>query len=146
MKITKISTHVVNMPLKLDGDVPHVGGQARTALEMLLVRVDTDDGVTGWGEGFGHRIWSATRAAIDNIIAPVLIGRDPTQISLLMAELTRSLHSAGRHGAVTYGISAIDIALWDIAAKTAGLPLYRLLGGGGRMELPAYASLLRYGR
>ncbi|MDB5928243.1 MAG: mandelate racemase/muconate lactonizing enzyme family protein, partial [Betaproteobacteria bacterium] len=60
-----ITTHVVNMPLKLDGDVPHVGGQARTALEMLLVRVDTDEGITGWGEGFGHRIWSATRAAID---------------------------------------------------------------------------------
>jgi L-alanine-DL-glutamate epimerase-like enolase superfamily enzyme len=40
MKITAITTHVINMPLKLDGDVPHVGGQARTALEMLLVRVD----------------------------------------------------------------------------------------------------------
>jgi L-alanine-DL-glutamate epimerase-like enolase superfamily enzyme len=49
MKITAITTHVINMPLKLDGDVPHVGGQARTALEMLLVRVDTDAGVTGWG-------------------------------------------------------------------------------------------------
>ena len=63
MKITKISTHVINMPMKLRGDVPHVGGQARTALEMLLVRIDTDEGVTGWGEGFGHRIWSATRVA-----------------------------------------------------------------------------------
>jgi hypothetical protein len=55
MKITAITTHVINMPLKLDGDVPHVGGQARTALEMLLVRVDTYAGVTGSGEGFGHR-------------------------------------------------------------------------------------------
>ncbi|HEV7391663.1 MAG TPA: mandelate racemase/muconate lactonizing enzyme family protein [Burkholderiales bacterium] len=146
MKITKITTHVVNMPLKLDGDVPHVGGQARTALEMLLVRVDTDEGITGWGEGFGHRIWSATRAAIDKLIAPVCIGRDPTQISVLMNELTRSLHSAGRHGAMTYGLSAIDIALWDIAGKTSGLPVYRLLGGGARTDLPAYASLLRYGK
>jgi D-galactarolactone cycloisomerase len=146
MKITGITTHVINMPLKLDGDVPHVGGQARTALEMLLVRVDTDAGVTGWGEGFGHRIWSATRAAIDKIIAPVCVGRDPTQINALMTELTRSLHSAGRHGAITYGLSAIDIALWDIAGKLAGLPLYRLLGGASRSELPAYASLLRYGK
>ncbi len=146
MKITRITTHVINMPLKLDGDVPHVGGQARTALEMLLVRVDTDEGVSGWGEGFGHRIWSATRAAIDNIIAPVCIGRDPRDINALMADLARSLHSAGRHGAVTYGVSAIDIALWDIAGKLAGLPLYRLLGGGERRDLPAYASLLRYGK
>lgn len=134
------------MPLKLAGDVPHVGGQARTALEMLLVRVDTDEGVTGWGEGFGHGIWPATRAAIDNVIAPRCIGRDPTQINALMTELTRGLHSAGRHGAVTYGLSAIDIALWDIAGKLAGLPLYRLLGGGARKDLPAYASLLRYGK
>lgn len=146
MKITKISTYAINMPLKLSGDVPHVGGQARTALEMLLVRIDTDEGVTGWGEGFGHRIWSATRAAIDNIIAPVLIGRDPTAISTLMTDLARTLHSAGRHGAVTFGLSAVDIALWDIAGKLANLPLYRLLGGGGRADLPAYASLLRYGK
>jgi D-galactarolactone cycloisomerase len=146
MKITKITTHAVNMPLKLRGDVPHVGGQARTALEMLLVQVDTDEGVTGWGEGFGHRIWSATRAAIDHIIAPVCIGRDPRSINVLMSELARSLHSAGRHGAVTYGLSAIDIALWDIAGKFAGLPVYRLLGGGYREHLPAYASLLRYGK
>src|SRR5919106_4048692 len=138
MKITKISTHAINMPLKLRGDVPHVGGQARTALEMLLVRIDTDEGVTGWGEGFGHRIWSATRAAIDNIIAPVCIGRDASAITPLMTELARTFHSAGRHGAVSYGLSAIDIALWDIAGKLAGLPLYRLLGGGGRKDLPAY--------
>jgi D-galactarolactone cycloisomerase len=146
MKITRITTHAINMPLRLGGDVPHVGGQARTALEMLLVRVETDEGVTGWGEGFGHRIWSATRAAIDNIIAPVCIGRDPCAINALMSELTRTLHGAGRHGAVTYGLSAIDIALWDIAGKIAGIPVYRLLGGGTREDLPAYASLLRYGK
>jgi L-alanine-DL-glutamate epimerase-like enolase superfamily enzyme len=146
MKITKISTHVVDMPMKLRGDVPHVGGQARTALEMLLVRIDTDEGITGWGEGFGHRIWSATRAAIDNIIAPLCIGKDASAINALHADLTRALHGAGRHGAVTFGLSAIDIALWDIAGKAAGLPLYRLLGGGMRADLPAYASLLRYGK
>jgi L-alanine-DL-glutamate epimerase-like enolase superfamily enzyme len=146
MKITKITTHAIDMPMKFRGDVPHVGGQARTALEMLLVRVDTDEGVTGWGEGFGHRIWSATRAAIDNVIAPACIGKDPRAINTLMTDLTRTLHSAGRHGAMTFGLSAIDIALWDIAGKIAGLPLYRLLGGGERQDLPAYASLLRYGK
>src|SRR5829696_4099913 len=146
MKITKITTHAIDMPMKLRGDVPHVGGQARTALEMLLVRVDTDEGVTGWGEGFGHRIWSATRAAIDNVIAAACIGKDPRAINTLMTDLTRTLHSAGRHGAMTFGLSAVDIALWDIAGKIAGLPLYRLLGGGEREDLPAYASLLRYGK
>ncbi|MGZ8202379.1 MAG: mandelate racemase/muconate lactonizing enzyme family protein [Burkholderiales bacterium] len=146
MKITRITTHAINMPMKIGADQPHVGGQARTALEMLLVRVETDEGVIGWGEGFGHRIWAATKAAIDTIIAPACIGRDPREINALMAELTRTLHSAGRHGATTYGLSAIDIALWDIAGKLAGLPVYRLLGGGSRADLPAYASLLRYGK
>jgi L-alanine-DL-glutamate epimerase-like enolase superfamily enzyme len=146
MKITRIETHAISMPLKLQGDVPHVGGLARTALEMLLVRVDTDEGVTGWGEGFGHRVWPATRAAIDTVIAPMCIGRDARDINGLMDDLARTLHSAGRHGPVTYGLSAIDIALWDIAGKIAGQPLYRLLGGGARSDLPAYASLLRYGK
>lgn len=56
MKITAVETFVVRMPLLLAGDAPMIGGQARTAIEMLLVRVDTDAGVTGWGEGFGVRV------------------------------------------------------------------------------------------
>src|SRR3954468_10765922 len=101
MKITKVTTHAIRMPLKLSGDVPKVGGHARTSLEMLLVKVETDEGVTGWGEGFGHTIWPATKAAIDTIIAPLAVGRDASDISGLMTSLTRSLHSAGRHGATS---------------------------------------------
>lgn len=134
------------MPLVLAGDAPTVSGQARTAIEMLLVRVDTDAGVTGWGEGFGHRVWPATRTALETMVAPLCIGRDPTAIRALMNELMRALHGAGRSGPVLYALSAIDIALWDIAGKRAGLPLYRLLGGSPRSDLPAYASLLRYGK
>jgi len=50
MKITTVETIVVNMPMQLDGPVPMQGGQARTSIDMLLVRLDTDAGVTGWGE------------------------------------------------------------------------------------------------
>jgi D-galactarolactone cycloisomerase len=146
MKITAIETFVVRMPLVISGDAPMVSGQARTAIEMLLVRVDTDAGVCGWGEGFGHRVWPATRTALDRMVAPLCIGRDPTQINVVMGDLARALHGAGRNGPVLYALSAIDIALWDIAGKLAGLPLYRLLGGGPRQDLLAYASLLRYGK
>jgi L-alanine-DL-glutamate epimerase-like enolase superfamily enzyme len=146
MKITAVETFAVRMPLVISGDAPMVSGQARTSIEMLLVRVDTDAGVSGWGEGFGHRVWPATRTAIDKMVAPQCIGRDPTTISALMNDLMRALHGAGRNGPVLYALSAIDIALWDIAGKLAGLPLYRLLGGSPRQELPAYASLLRYGK
>jgi len=60
MKITNVETIVVNMPMKLDDAVPMQAGQARTSIDMLLVRIDTDGGISGWGEGFGHRIWLCT--------------------------------------------------------------------------------------
>jgi L-alanine-DL-glutamate epimerase-like enolase superfamily enzyme len=144
MKITKVETIVINMPMKLDGPVPMQGGQARTSIDMLLVRIDTDAGVSGWGEGFGHRIWPATRAAIDTLIGPMCVGRDATAINTLVDDLQRGLHGVGRNGPAMYALSAIDIALWDIAGKVANLPLYRLLGGSPCTDLPAYASLLRY--
>ena len=92
MKITKVETIVVNMPMIIEGSVvPRQGGRARTSMDTLLVRVDTDEGVTGWGEGFGHRIFTATRAAIDSFIGPMCVGRDPTAISALVDELQQVL-------------------------------------------------------
>ena len=146
MKITKVETIVVNMPMIIEGSVvPKQGGRPRTSMDMLLVRVETDAGVTGWGEGFGHRIFPATRAALDTLVGPMCVGRDPTAIGALADELQRNLAGVGRNGPAMYALSAIDIALWDIAGKLAGQPLYRLLGGAPRARLPAYASLLRYG-
>ena len=63
----------------------------------------------------------------------------------LLADLQRNLHGVGRNGPAVYALSAIDIALWDLAGQRAGLPLYALLGETTRQDLPAYASLLRYG-
>ncbi|PYO01148.1 MAG: hypothetical protein DMD91_08725 [Candidatus Rokuibacteriota bacterium] len=145
MKITRVETMVLNLPMLIDGATPMLGGRARTSIDMLLVRVDTDAGITGWGEAFGHRIFHATRAAIDTLLGPMFVGRDPSQILALHDEAQRVLHGVGRSGATIYALSGIDIALWDIAGKAAGLPLYRLLGGSARADLPAYASLLRYG-
>jgi L-alanine-DL-glutamate epimerase-like enolase superfamily enzyme len=147
MKITQIETLVLNLPMLIDETrgKPMLGGRARTSIDMLLVRVDTDAGVTGWGEAFGHRIFPATRAAIDTLLGPMCVGRDPRDILAINDELQRLLHGVGRNGAAIYALSGIDIALWDIAGKLAGQPLYRLLGGTPRTDLPAYASLLRYG-
>jgi D-galactarolactone cycloisomerase len=145
MKITTVEPIVLNLPMVIDGATPMLGGRARTSIDMLLVRVETDAGITGWGEAFGHRIFPATRAVIDTLLGPMCIGRDPGQIRALHEDAQRALHGIGRNGPVLYALSGIDIALWDIAGKAAGLPLYRLLGGSPRADLPAYASLLRYG-
>jgi D-galactarolactone cycloisomerase len=145
MKITRVESVVLNLPMVIEGATPMLGGRARTSIDMLLVRVDTDAGITGWGEAFGHRIFHATRAAIDTLLGPMCIGRDPAAITAINEDLQRVLHGVGRNGPTIYALSGIDIALWDIAGKAAGLPLYRLLGGSARETLPAYASLLRYG-
>src|ERR671922_1338970 len=145
MKITRVETRVVTLPMVIAGATPGLRDRPVTSIDILLVRVDTDAGLTGWGEAFGHRIFPATRAAIDTVLGPMCVGRDPTQIAAIHDELQRVLHGVGRNGPTIYALSGIDIALWDIAGKAAGLPLHRLLGGGPRADLPAYASLLRYG-
>ncbi len=145
MKIAAIETMLLRIPYRQNGPPTGFGGKVWTTLDTLLVRVDTDDGITGWGEAFGYNANEGTKATIDSLIAPLCIGRDPTAIAELMTDLQRKLHFFGRGGPVTYGLAGIDIALWDIAGKCAGLPLHRLLGGAARRRLRAYASLLRYG-
>lgn len=113
------------------------------AADALLVRVTTDRGLTGWGEAFGFRAVASAKLAIDRMIAPLCIGQDATRIEALMLDVQKKLHVFGRAGALAFGISAVDIALWDIAGKAANTPLFRMLGGGAA-DLPCYASLVRY--
>lgn len=145
MKISRVEPILIRTPLKLDDAVPHSGGVPKKDVYTLLVRVDTDEGICGWGEAFANSGWMSTRAAVEHLIAPRCVGRDPAQISQIMHDLNRGLYNCGRSGPVVFAMSALDIALWDIAGKRASVPLYRLLGGSARAALPAYASLLRYG-
>lgn len=145
MKITAVETILLQIPYDIGGGPMAIAGHPTTGLNILLVRIATDAGITGWGEAFGHAVAPATKLVIDTMIAPLLIGRDPTDITALMFEINRNLHLFGRNGPLVYGVSGVDIALWDIAGKRAGLPLHALLGGAVRNEVPVYASLLRYG-
>jgi L-alanine-DL-glutamate epimerase-like enolase superfamily enzyme len=81
---------------------------------------------------------------VHSMIEPRVIGRDARDISKLSYELQQALHLHGRYGITIFALSGLDIALWDIAAKAANLPLHRLLGGAGQTSLPAYASLLKF--
>ena len=123
MKITRVQTLVINMPMVINGATPMLGGRPRTSIDMLLVRIDTDGAITGWGEAFGHRIFPATRAAIDTVLGPMVVGRDPSQVGAIHDEIQRLLHGIGRNGPTLYALSGIDIALWDISGKVAGAPL-----------------------
>src|SRR5262249_59916122 len=124
MKITRVQTLVINMPMLIEGATPMMAGRPRTSIDMLLVRIDTDAGVTGWGEAFGHRIFPATRAAIDTVLGPLVVGRDPSQIAALNDEIQRLLHGLGRSEPAVYALSGVAIALRDIAGSVAGSPLH----------------------
>ena len=84
----------------------------------------------GWGEAFGFRAVASAKLAVDQLIAPLCIGQDATRIEPLMLDVQKKLHVFGRAGALGFGVSAVDIALWDIAGKAAKLPLCGLLGAG----------------
>ena len=120
-------------------------GKPWTHLEILLVRVETDDGLVGWGEAFGHAAIASTKAALDTIVAPLVVGRDAGDINNVTRDILHSVHLLGRNGPFVYAFSGVEIALWDILGKRTGQPLYRLLGGRKCTQLAAYSSLLHYG-
>jgi L-alanine-DL-glutamate epimerase-like enolase superfamily enzyme len=144
MKITAIRTHYVRIPFDMGAAKQEFAGLRFPTMDHLLVEVETDAGITGWGEGFGHSIIPATKTALEVYVAPWFLGKDPTDINALHREAAQSFHIFGRNGPVVYAHSAVDIALWDIAGKRAGLPLCDLLGGARRRQVRAYASLMRY--
>jgi L-alanine-DL-glutamate epimerase-like enolase superfamily enzyme len=143
MTIRSIEAIPLCLPYDMFGPKPLLAGLPRQ-MDILLVRVETDSGVVGWGEAFGFAVWPATRAAIDNLVAPLAVGQDEADIAGLANQLQRKLHLLGRTGPVTYALSGLDIALWDIAGKVANKPVSELLGGAKHKDLPAYASLMRY--
>jgi D-galactarolactone cycloisomerase len=143
MKITSIEPILIAVPYQYGGPL---GAAARwRTMDTLIVKVETDQGITGWGEGFGLSTCATTMAALNNLVAPLAIGREAENIAGLMNDLQHKLHNCARNGPVGFALSGLDIALWDIAGKIAGQPLYRMLGGKPTGRMPVYASLLRYG-
>ncbi|MGQ0511170.1 MAG: mandelate racemase/muconate lactonizing enzyme family protein [Betaproteobacteria bacterium] len=144
MKIVRVEAVPLSIPCRYGAEGWSLGAGGWKALDFCLVRVDTDAGITGWGEAFSYSCRRATAAAIRDMIAPIVLGRDAADIAGLNAEIQKRLHIFGRFGITAFALSGLDIALWDIAGKAAGKPLHALLGGAKRERLDCYASLLRY--
>jgi L-alanine-DL-glutamate epimerase-like enolase superfamily enzyme len=144
MKIAKIESIPLRIPYTTGGPAGVGAWGSGQTVDSLIVSVTTDTGVVGWGETFGFTAIPAVKVAIDSILAPECVGRDATQLGKLSLDLQKKFHVFGRSGAFIYGLSAIDIALWDIAGKVAKKPVYQLLGGSDAISLSAYASLTRY--
>jgi L-alanine-DL-glutamate epimerase-like enolase superfamily enzyme len=144
MKITRVEAVPLSIPSRYGADSWALGTGGWKALDFCLVRVDTDAGLTGWGEAFSYSCRRPVAAAVNDMIAPVAVGHDAADIAGLHAAIQKRLHIFGRFGIAAFALSGLDIALWDIAGKAAGKPLHALLGGARRERLACYASLLRY--
>jgi len=141
VKIARIEAIPLKIPFERVGNPAGWRGRAWTGLETLMVRAETDDGLVGWGEAFSYHCQRAVKAALDDMVAPMALGRDARDIAGLHHHLQKALHLFGRYGITIFAISGLDIALWDLAGKRAGKPLAELLGGPVRTEIDAYASL-----
>ena len=103
-----------------------------------LVKVTADDGLVGWGEG-------AAASLIDGLLAPLLIGQDPMDRAGLWERMFHALYNGNNAvGLAGSALSALDIALWDLAGKATGLPVCALLGGKVRDKVAVYATGLYY--
>jgi L-alanine-DL-glutamate epimerase-like enolase superfamily enzyme len=130
VKITDIEAIPVCVPLKRGLSVKTAHGEHATSL-FVLVKVHTDEGLVGLGEATISALWSGetqsgTVAAIRNLIAPVLIGKDPRDITTARRAMDFMLKLN------PFTKAAVEMALWDIAGKAVGLPVWRLLGGACR--------------
>ena len=143
MNILSIEAIPVSIPYQHDGAPTGFGGTVWSRLSYLLVKVQTDDGLTGWGEAFGYNVIPSTIKALEEVVRPLALGKDASDISALMAALKKPLHIFGRSGPVQYALSGLDIALWDLAGKRAGVSVAQLLGQKVRDTVPAYKSFMR---
>ncbi len=130
MKITRVEAFQVQW-----------SADTKPSQRSAFVRVDTDEGITGWGEASPMQGGRASIGMIKHDIAHRLIGQDPFDHAVLLDTVMHELVKLGPEGALTGALAAIDIALWDIKGKATGRPIYKLIGGAWRTALPFYASI-----
>lgn len=144
--IAKAESILVSIPFESGGTPPwSFGGKTKNAFDIMLVRLETDDGHVGWGEAFSRNQDLALKALIDQRVLPLIVGRQANEITKIKFDLEFELQNFGRVGPIMYAISAVDTALWDIMGKTTSQPLVNLLGGPFANEVEVYASLMCYG-
>jgi L-alanine-DL-glutamate epimerase-like enolase superfamily enzyme len=144
LKITAITA--IPLSFRLDqGKTVTMGIGSTTKRDTIIVRVETSEGITGYGEAHPGRSPGAVVSLIHNTLAPMLIGMKATDVIGVWKRVHRmQLSSHGVGSGASLGLSGIDMALWDIRGKAAKMPLYELLGGSKR-RLPAYAGGISLG-
>ena len=139
MKITQVRAHVLRSPLAQ----PFAFSQGWVASRgATLVEVQTDGGVTGWGEALcqGLQPPEIASSVIHSALVPLLVGANPLEPEVLWHRMYHQTRDYGMKGALIGAISGVDIALWDICGKARNAPVAGLLGGMFRDKVQAYAT------
>jgi L-alanine-DL-glutamate epimerase-like enolase superfamily enzyme len=155
MRIKSVQAWWVRIPIEAARQHRSDFGQV-TTFDAAILRVETDDGLVGWGEGKNAAGSAGSYGALVHMlnheVGPQLIGRDPADIAIIWellyngarhetaAREGHAMPQIARRGMSVAAISAVDIALWDILGKALGQPVWRLIGGRKADRLPAYAS------
>ena len=136
MRITNVEAITIHIPLPKP---VWVGKRELDFRDHSLVKIHTDEGLIGWGHTFGYGSARIVSQLTREILQPYLLGQDPLDNERLWESMFYGTQQFGRKGIVVRGISAVDIALWDIKGQAAGLPLHKLLGGY-RDQVEVYVS------
>ena len=143
MKITRITSHVLGY------DLPESLGYSQQYYNKRtshLIEIETDEGITGWGECFGAgNIAFANKGIVEKVIQPMVLGMQALDRDVIWHKVYNLMRDHGQKGMPLQALSGVDIALWDIAGKVAGLPIYKMIGGAHRekIEVYGYGMMLR---
>ena len=138
MKITEVVSHVLGYDLPEELGYSQQYYAKRTA---HLVEVRTDEGLVGWGESFGPgNVALANKAIIERVIQPLIVGRDPLDREVVWHHVYNLLRDHGQKGMPIQALSGVDIALWDLSAKIAGLPLSKMMAANSAIEYRSTAT------
>lgn len=137
MKIKDFRTTLISLPWV---EIPAMAPGYDRPRELLILELETQSGIVGMG--FLQPLTPGIRtidSCLHEMVKPMLMGRDATHIEGIWRDLYHAHHTMGRMGVLLFAMSAVDVALWDILGKKAGLPLFRLWGAV-REEMPVYGS------
>lgn len=136
MKITNVRTH----QLRADVEKPFTSSRGwwYNTKNALLVEIETDEGIIGWGDCYGPA--DLARVSVEKLLKSQIVGKDPFDVEVIWEHLYNHVKDYGLSGNTICGISGIDIALWDIIGKACNKPVHKLIGGSFRNQVQAYAT------
>ena len=114
MKIAEVKAIPLEIPFSHGGNAAGWTGSAWTSLATTLVKVSTDTGLVGYGEAFSYNCQRPVQAAIEDMVAPIVVGREVTELTEWMQDLQQKLHLFGRYGIAMFAISGLDLSLIHI--------------------------------